>query len=237
MPTAILRAVFRAKIRAKIEKGDDPMTKFLITALIAGALFGISFAGIDLLNPVTATAKAERAEIETQHTQAMNQLQEQLAQAKTEAEIQAVHNQQALEDAQYQHEVQLLGQDLMHRDIAFKTWMNVLSFMSYLLTAAGTILATIWAGKKILTSAQKSAVQAEVQATANPPSGTHPLSAPEKTPTNPWTSPAYRIQRIKAARQEEQKQRIDKKFVRIETFRDPARISKEEYKRRPLAGD
>lgn len=213
------------------------MTKFLITALIAGALFGISFAGIDLLNPVTATAKAERAEVETQHMQAMNQLDEQLAQAKTEAEIQAVRNQQALEDAKYEHEMQLLEQDITHRDIAFKMWMNVLSFMSYLLTAAGTILATIWAGKKILTTTQKSAAQAEVQATTTPPSGTHPLSAPEKTPTTPWISPSYRRQRIEAARQEERNQRKNTTCPQISSYKDPARMSKDEYKKRPLAGD
>ncbi|MBI5295357.1 MAG: hypothetical protein HY869_07760 [Chloroflexi bacterium] len=210
------------------------ITGFAAFLIIVGVITGTLLGG---LNPWTDPAEAESIHVENEHQHIMNQLDEQLAQAKTEADIQAVHNQQALENAKYEHEMQLLEQDLIHRDIAFKMRMNVLTFMSYLLTATGTILATIWAGKKILTTTQKSAAQAEVQATTTPPSGTHPLSAPEKTPTTPWISPSYRRQRIEAARQEERNQRKNTTCPQISSYKDPARISKEEYKRRPLAGD
>ncbi len=205
--------------------------------VLMGFLLGANIKDATWINPGIATAQVERIRMETAHQDSMNQLQEQLATAQTAADIQKIQNLMKLENAQFAHDIETLNQDLAHRDIAFKMRMNVLSFMSYLLIAAGTILATIWAGKKILTTAQKFAVQVEVQAIANPPSGTHPLSAPEKTPTDPWASPAYRRLKIQAARQEERNQRKNAISPEIKIYKDPARISKEEYKRRPLAGD
>jgi len=112
-------------------KGDDPMTtKFLITALVAGLLIGLAFAGTDLLNPRTAAAKANRMNIDAQHQQAMYELEERLSTAQTEAEVKEIQRQEALLDAQYQHDIQALSQDLAHQDLAFRTWMTVFTIFA-----------------------------------------------------------------------------------------------------------
>jgi hypothetical protein len=124
------------------------MTKFLITTLITGLLMGLAFAGTDLLNPHTAAAEANRVNIEAAHQQAVYELQERLSAAQTEAEIREIQRQQGLLDAQYQHNIQVLSQDLAHQDLAFRTWMTVLTIIGSALALTLFISTIIWVGSR-----------------------------------------------------------------------------------------
>src|SRR6185436_13226973 len=74
----------------------------LIVLLIAGVITGLSASGTDILNPHTSAAEANRVNAETAHQQALDRLQEQLEQAKTEAEIASIKRQQEAEEKRYE---------------------------------------------------------------------------------------------------------------------------------------
>lgn len=118
---------------------------FTVIIMLFGTLFGIFAGG---LNPWINPAKAERINIENAHKQAVYELQEQLAQAQTEADIQDLQREQRLLEAQYQHNIQKLEQDLAHREIAFRTMMAVLTKIGGGFSVALAISTTIWVGSK-----------------------------------------------------------------------------------------
>ncbi len=125
------------------------MTKFLITSLIAGLLLGLAFAGTDLFNPQTAAAEANRLYIDAQHQQAMNQLQERLATAETEAELREIQRQQALLDAQHQRDILLLAQEPAQRDAAFRTRMFILALIGGALAITLSVISILWVGSRV----------------------------------------------------------------------------------------
>ena len=82
--------------------------------IVIAILFGANIKDATWLNPGIAAAEAEKTQMEVAHQQQMNTLQEQLAAAQTEADIQTIQRKQKLLDAQYEHDVQALNQDLEH---------------------------------------------------------------------------------------------------------------------------
>jgi hypothetical protein len=204
------------------------MTKFLITALAAGALMGLGFAGTDLFNPHTAAAEANRMNIDAQHQQTMYQLDEQLAAAKTEAEIKEIQRQQVLLDAQYAHDIQALNQDLAHRDVAFKTWMTILAFLGGALSIAIILGTFLWTGSKVLAS-----ISFDPTPTSKyiPPVEKKIVNLPEREPYDPWSEPDYRRQKRVAAQQEERREREELQALaaRMKTLSDSVQMSAEEY--------
>lgn len=209
----------------------------LIVLLVAGLAVGLSVSGTDLVNPNRSLAESEAIRIDAAHQQAVYQLQEQSAQAKTEAEIQTVQRQQKLLDAQYERDIQELQKDSARQDVAFKTWMDFLAFAGRTLSITPLLGIVLWLGPKALTTARTLPVTPKSAQTVIRPVGKTMDPLPEKTPTDPWNSPTYRRQSVKAARQEERNQRKNKINTPIRMYKDPARMSKDEYKKRPLAGD
>ena len=189
------------------------------------------------MNPNRSLAESEAIRIDAAHQQAVYQLQEQSAQAKTEAEIQTVQRQQKLLDAQYERDIQELQKDSARQDVAFKTWMDFLAFAGRTLSITPLLGIVLWLGPKALTTARTLPVTPKSAQTVIRPVGKTMDPLPEKTPTDPWNSPTYRRQSVKAARQEERNQRKNKINTPIRMYKDPARMSKDEYKKRPLAGD
>jgi quinol-cytochrome oxidoreductase complex cytochrome b subunit len=117
--------------------------------IVMAFIIGADIKNSTWFNPDIATAQAKQLQIETAHQQATYQLQERLATAQTEAEIQKIQLDQKMLDAQYEHDIQVLAQDLEHRQIAFKTWMTVLTIIgtaiSIAIVAATIILTINWA--------------------------------------------------------------------------------------------
>ena len=200
-------------------------------------MMGLAFAGTDLLNPRTSSAEANRLNIEAIHQQAVYELQERLAAAKTDAEIQAIEREQELLNAQYEHDIQILAQDVANRQTAFKTWMTLIVIIGSAMSIAIVIGTILWVGSKALANVRTIPLYEKPTHTFIPPieKTIHPL--PEQEPYDPWSSPAYRRQRVKAARREERNGRKEEITALMKAFRDPARMSTEQYNRSPLAGD
>ncbi len=207
------------------------IVSFTLIIIIFGTVFGLILGG---LNPWTNPAKANRMNIETAHKQAVYQLQEQLARARTEAEIQEIQRQQALLDAQYQHDIQALNQDLAHRETAFKTWMAVLTNVGGALSITLVISTTMWVGSKALTDVRSHSLNEKPVKKVVPPVEKTIQPLPERKPYDPWSSPVYRYEKRIAAQQEERKER-EEIAARMMSFRDPGRISTEEYHKSPQA--
>lgn len=215
-------------------------TKFLITTMVAGLLMGLAFAGTDLFNPKTAAAAANRIDVDTQHQQAMYQLDEQLAAAKTEADIKEIERQQALLDAQYQHNIQVLNQDLAHQDLAFRTWMTVLTILAGAFALTFLLGTTIWVGSKAWVHVQSNPPEEVPMAKHIPPVEQGIPNLPDRESYNPWTDPNYRRRMKTAAKNQERKEREEQMeaelmAARIKYISDPTKISTEEYNQLPLA--
>lgn len=87
-------------------------TTFVIVLLVAGLVVGLSIAGTDLLNFVTASARAESIQAKTDHQVAMDKKEEERKQAENEA---YVRQQKTLEDQQTQRAA---------ADLAYQQQMN-----------------------------------------------------------------------------------------------------------------
>src|SRR5688572_19701770 len=85
---------------------------FTLMVIVFGIIFGLLAGG---LNPWKGPAEANRINMETAHQQKLYALQEQLAQAKTEADVQAIRREQEMLEAQYVHDKQILAQDVVHQ--------------------------------------------------------------------------------------------------------------------------
>lgn len=218
-------------------------TKFLITALVAGLLMGLAFAGTDLFNPHTAAAEANRMHIDAQHRQAMYQLDEQLAAVQTDAEIREIQRQQEMLDAQYQHDIQALSQDLAHRDLAFRTWMTVLTILASAFALVFLIGSTILVVSKARVYVHSNLSKEIPMADAVPSVEQWIPNLPEREPYDALdpkqilfeTRLNERMQEIAAMREEQKEAEL--LAARMKHLSDPAKMSSAEYNKRPLAGD
>jgi hypothetical protein len=175
--------------------------------IVMALLLGMNVKDATWFNPEIAKAEAKSIEIEAAHQEATYKLQEQLAQAQTEAEIQSVQRQQKLLDAQYEHDIQALSQDLAHRETRFKTWMTVLTIVGGALSVAIIVCTVLWVGSKALVFVRTSTPHSQPSAsTTNPPiNNVQPL--PAREPYDPWQSQRYRRAKIKEARYRERASR------------------------------
>jgi hypothetical protein len=210
-----------------------------IAIVLMAILLGTNIKDATWFNPKIAAAEANRINIETAHQQATYELQERLANAQTEADIQAIQRDQNLLDAQYTHDIQALTQDLEHREIAFKTWVTFLNFAGSALSLAIVISMILWAGSKALVNVRSIPPREKPTHTFIPPieKTIHPL--PEREPYEPLESPQRRYERRLAERQQEitAQKEFNEMIVRMKAVLDPAQMSKEEYNKHPLAGD
>jgi hypothetical protein len=207
--------------------------------VLMGFLLGANLKNATWLNSGIAAAEANRISIENAHQQATYELQEQLATAQTEADIQQIHREQQLLDAKYQHDIQALNQDLAHHDFAFKTWMTVLIILAGTFAIILFVITTIWAGSKAWVYIQSNSRKEEGMAKIVPPMEKKISNLPERESYDPWRDPAYRHQQRIAAQDQERKEREEIKALaaRMKVFTNPAQMSRKEYFKRPLAGD
>ena len=206
----------------------------LVVLLVAGAFVGLSAAGTDLLNPNTSSAEADRVRAKTEHDSIMNRLEEQRETVKTEAEITSIQRQQEAEQKRFEAEQLYIEQLYAKKLTAYDGLMRVRdTFLLALgLSMSGSLF--LFVGGKVLVMYRTVPVNLKAAQVVIPPIEKTITPMPERITSNPWTSPVYRSQRIEAARQEEKKQRINETSIKMETFKDPARMSKEEYNKSPL---
>lgn len=174
-----------------------------VCIILMALLLGANIKDATWFNPEIAKAEAKSIEIEATHQEATYKLQEQLAQAQTEAEIQSVQRQQKLLDAQYEHDRQALSQDLEHRETGFKTWMIVLTFVGGALSIAIIIATILWFGSRALVKVRTATPHSQSSASASIPPINIIQPLPERETYDPWQSRRYRRAKIKEARYRE----------------------------------
>lgn len=201
--------------------------------ILMGFLLGANLKDATWLNPGIAAAQADRISIENAHQQATYELKEHLETAKTEAEIKEIERQQTLLDAQYRHDIQALNQDLAHQDLAFRTWMNVLTILAGAFALTLLLGTTIWVGSKAWVYIQSNSRKEEVMAKVAPTMEKRIPNLPEREPYDPWNDPNYRRQKRVAAQDQERKERE----ARMKYVSDPAKMSGDKRNKLPLAGD
>ncbi|RJP55472.1 MAG: hypothetical protein C4583_00485 [Anaerolineaceae bacterium] len=207
--------------------------------ILMAILFGANLKDAKWLNPNIANAEAERIQVEAAHQQATYEIQERLTAAQTEAEIQQIQREQKLLDAQYQHDIQVLNQDLAHQDLAFRTRMTVLTILASafaLMLFIGTI---IWVGSRAWVYMQSNSRKENSMAKNIPPVEKWIPNLPEREPYEPWNELEYRRQQIAAARNQERKEREEIRTIvaRMKGLSNAEQVSKSEYYSLPFAGD
>lgn len=219
--------------------GDKTMnpisTTLVIVLLVAGLVVGLSFAGIDLLNPWTSNARAERIASETDHQNQLYKLEEQRKQAEYEA---YVRQQEILAEQQIQRAA---------ADLAYQQQMNAFKIqMTAAFAELGKIalmLVSALAALGLTSLPFGFAVRLARSVPARPAARAEsPFVQPRQS--NLWDDPDYRAREIAKARQMELEQHGGKvvqpqqpKPVTMSLA--PARHNNgnRRYKDLPLAGD
>lgn len=211
----------------------------LFGVIVMAILLGANLKDAKWLNPNIANAETELIKVEAAHQQATYEIQERLAAAQTEAEIQQIQREQKLLDAQYQHDIQALDQDIAHREAAFQTWMTILTILGSALALALCISAIIWVGSMAWVYVQSNSRKENIMAKNIPPVEKWVPNVPEREPYDPWMDPEYRRQQVTDARNRERKEREETiTFIaRMKGLSNTGQMSKSEYNNLPLAGD
>lgn len=205
-----------------------------------GILLGVNIKNATWFNPGIAAAQAEKTRMETAHQQEVNKLEEQLAAAKTDAEVQAVKREQELLDAKYEHDKQILAQDVINRQRMADTVINLVVYLGtgtgVAAALAGLIIAIAKAIAIIRSAPKNEPVMIPVRSTY-PVRATKPISPREDY--DPLESPAQRYERRLAERQQEltTQRQLDEMIARMKAVQNHVQMSKKGYKEHPLAGD
>lgn len=207
--------------------------------ILMGFLLGANLKEATWLNPGIAAAEANRINIESAHQQATYALQERLAAAQTEVEIRKIQREQSLLDAQYQHEIQALEQDIIHSEIAFRMWMMLLTILAVALALILLIGTTIWMGSAALVYVHNKTGKEEVMSKTALTMTRRIPNLPERASYDPWQDPIYRRQKRVDAQQRERKNREDvtELAARMKAISNMTKMSSNEYHGLPLAGD
>ncbi|MFZ5857190.1 MAG: hypothetical protein ACOYZ6_10185 [Chloroflexota bacterium] len=210
--------------------------------VLMGFLLGTNIKDATWLNSGIAAAQAERISIDNAHQQATYELQERLETTRTDAEIQQIRREQELLDAQYQHDIQVLSQDLEHRELSFRTWMTALTIFSSAVALTLPLGTTIWAVSRARVYVQSNLPKEAPMAKYIPTVQQWIPNLPESEPYDPWADPTYRRRMKTAAVNQERKEREKQKeaellAVRMKYASDPTKISGDKRSKLPLAGD
>jgi hypothetical protein len=218
---------------------------FFLAMVILLVTFALGFNVKDAtwLNREIAIAQADRIKIENAHQQATYELQERLAAAKTEAEIKEIQRQQSLLDAQYQHDIQALSQDLAHRDLAFRTWMTVLTILASAFALAFLISSIILVVSKARVYVHSNLSKEVPMAKYVPPVKQWIPNLPERQPYDALKANQIlfekrlneRWQEITAER--EKQKDLELLAARMKYITDPAKMSGDKRNKLPLAAD
>jgi hypothetical protein len=215
----------------------------LFGVIIMAIFLGVNIKDAKWLNSSIAEAEAQLIQVEAAHQQATYENQERLAAAQTDAEIQQIQRDQKLLDAQYQHDIQALEQDLVHRDIAFQTWMTVLTILAGAFALTLFLATTIWVVSMARVYVQSNLPKEVPMAKVVPPVEQRIPNLPEREPYDPWADPNYRRRMKATAKRQEQKEREEQKEAEMLEVRisriseDPTKMSGDKRNKLPLAGD
>lgn len=219
--------------------------------VLMAILLGGNLKDATWLNPGIAAAQAEKTRMEVAHQQEMNKLQEQLTAAQTDAQIREIQRKQEMLDAQYEHDKQILAQDVVNKQRVADTVINLVIFVGTTTGIVATISALIIAIAKaiaILRSTPKNqptVTPSRSSSTSQPtllPSPSLPTiqiikPVPEREPHNLSESPVQMHERRLAERLKEinsRKNELDM-IARLKAAANPASISKEQRDNLPLA--
>lgn len=223
-------------------------TKVLIVLLVTGLVTGLFAADIDLLNPNTSAAEANRMNVETAFQQATNELQIRRLAAQNEAEIRQIQREQEKLDAQHAYDLHILDQNIANRQRWADFWITAATFLSIgagVLTAL-SIFTLVVAKSVAMVRAVPSATPVipsprtvpEIQMIPSVPErqSYEPLDVPQQFVEDPSELYDRRVaERFQEVTQ--QKKEADLLAARMKATIDPARMSNTEYHKRPLAGD
>lgn len=223
-------------------------TKVLIVLLVTGFVTGLFAADIDLLNPNTSAAEANRMNIETAYKQAAYDLQIRRETAQTEAEIRQIQREQEKLDAQHAYDLHILDQNIANRQRWADFWITAATFLSIgagVLTAL-SIFTLVVAKSVAMVRAVPSATPVipvprtvpEIQMIPSVPErqSYEPLDVPQQFVEDPGQLYDRRVaERFQEVTQ--QKKEASLLAARMKATIDPARMSSTEYHKRPLAGD
>lgn len=215
-------------------------TKWIVIAffgvIVIAILLGANLKDAKWLNSDIAEAEAQRIQVEAAHQQATYEIQERLAAAQAESEIKQIQREQLLLDAQYQHDIQTLEQDIAHSEAAFRTWMIILTIFGSALALTLCISATIWIGSRAWVYIQSNSRKEAVMAKNIPPVKKRIPNLPEREPYDPWGNPDYRRRYRITAQGRERKEREERMIAaRMKGLTSSERVSKNEYNNLPLA--
>lgn len=215
--------------------------------IVMALLLGSNIREATWLNSDIAAAQAEKTRMETTHQDALNKLQEQLATAETEAEVQKIQNQMNLENAQFEHDIQVLSQDVINRQRWTDTKINLVTFLgnaAIIVVTSALLIIAIAIAIAILRATPKAQPPAMPSQPIPEIKKIPPL--PERHPYEPLDTPQPAVKsfqqlhdrRLVERLQELTQQREENVLAsRMKAVMDPASISKEEYNKSPLAGD
>lgn len=142
----------------------------LIVLLTAGLITGLSVSGVDLLNPQTATAEANRMQVDTNHQEALYQQEERLNEKEIAAQIQTIDRQQGLADAEADHTKEMLAQNARNTERLAIVWSQFLDQM-------GKAVSISFAGMVILLAASRAIAYIKAAPTGSPNRAAAPASA------------------------------------------------------------
>lgn len=207
--------------------------------MVMAILLGVNIKDAKWINSNIANSEAYRIRLEAEHQSAMDELDERLKAAQNEAAIKEIQRQQALLDAQYLHDIQALEQDLAHRDMAFRTWMTVLTILASAFALMLFVVSVIWIGSRAWVYIQSNSRKENAMAKNIPLVEKWIPNLPEREHYDPWNDAEYRRQQVDAARDQERKEHeeIRTLVARMKTFSASEKMSQNEYNNLPLAGD
>jgi hypothetical protein len=207
---------------------------FLVIVMIGGAIFGVSIAGADSLNPAASQAEANRISIDASHAQAVYEQEERILKAETEMQISklnidsSAYQEQVAQNLAHQKEMQLLESHSYQRMAAAKEQFMII--VGYGLSFAIVLAAILLAAGRIL----------QVIRSTKPQS---PEKIQEKSPTandisdplNVWRLPQYRHQMIMQARENEKAHLQAIKDSKVNSSSHSQTATKDGYQNLPLA--
>jgi hypothetical protein len=211
-----------------------PLVILVVIIMVGAAVFGISIADAESLNPSISLAKANQINAETEHAQAIYEQEEQVLKVQTGLEIiksivdANVYQQRAGQSLVHQKEMQQLELQSYQRVTAAKEQFMIiigygLSFaivLAAILLAAGLILWVI--------GSTKSKSPEKTQEISTAPNNTY-------APLDPWRLPQYKQQMINIARENEKVFLQTIKAGKLNSSSRDQTMTKDEYQNLPLA--
>ena len=205
----------------------DKIIGFTLLVVIIGLTLGLALGG---LNPWKSPAEAERIRAEVAHQGVMNTLEEQLAMAKTDAEIASINRQQELEQKRYEAELKYLEELYPKKLAAYGHWVQVRDTLLLAFGFSGSASLFLFVMGKVLANL-RSAKPSQLSPSPRP-AQTSVVIRPVPIMRRP--APDYSQMRINAKQNELLSRNI--MLRRMQAVHSPAAVSREQYNKLPLAG-